>query len=96
AVRCIVTRFCNKAPRIIKPSRGNKQDIEDALSPDEIAKLSVKLLDILFVMILAFLDPMDHIHRWRIVDCSAYTEEGLLEGFDWLVQDIASCIYVLD
>jgi ADP-ribosylation factor-like protein 2 len=28
--------------------------------------------------------------------CSAYKGEGLLEGFDWLVQDIPSRIYGLD
>ncbi|KAJ0526434.1 putative small GTPase superfamily, ARF/SAR type, P-loop containing nucleoside triphosphate hydrolase [Helianthus annuus] len=42
------------------------------------------------------LDAMDKSRHWRIVGCSAYTGEGLLEGFDWLVQDIASRIYVLD
>lgn len=42
------------------------------------------------------LDAMDKTRHWRIVGCSAYTGEGLLEGFDWLVQDIASRIYVLD
>ena len=30
-----------------------------------------------------------------MVGCSGYTGEGLLEGFDWLVQDIASRIYIL-
>ncbi|KAL4582951.1 hypothetical protein LXL04_007513 [Taraxacum kok-saghyz] len=61
----------------------NKQDIQGALSPNEIAKV-------------LNLDAMDKTRHWRIVGCSAYTGEGLLEGFDWLVQDIASRIYVLD
>ncbi|KAL6177078.1 hypothetical protein ACLB2K_053710 [Fragaria x ananassa] len=39
---------------------------------------------------------MDKTRHWNIVGCSAYTGEGLLEGFDWLVQDVASRIYVLD
>ena len=39
---------------------------------------------------------MDKTRHWQIVGCSAYTGEGLLEGFDWLVQDVASRIYVLD
>ncbi|XP_075514823.1 ADP-ribosylation factor-like protein 2 isoform X1 [Primulina tabacum] len=60
----------------------NKQDIQGSLSPDEIAKV-LKL------------EAMDKARHWRIVGCSAYTGEGLLEGFDWLVQDIASRIYVL-
>ncbi|KAJ3674447.1 hypothetical protein LUZ60_005063 [Juncus effusus] len=42
------------------------------------------------------LEVMDKSRHWEIVGCSAYTGEGLLEGFDWLVQDIASRIYVLD
>ncbi|GJN41272.1 hypothetical protein PR202_gn00620 [Eleusine coracana subsp. coracana] len=61
----------------------NKQDIQGALEPAEIAKV----LD---------LQAMDRSRHWRIVGCSAYTGDGLLEGFDWLVQDIASRIYVLD
>ncbi|KAJ0753844.1 putative small GTP-binding protein [Helianthus annuus] len=61
----------------------NKQDIQGALSPEEIAKV-------------LNLDAMDKSRHWRIVGCSAYTGDGLLEGFDWLVQDIASRIYVLD
>ena len=42
------------------------------------------------------LEAMDKTWHWKIVGCSAYTGEGLLEGFDWLVQDVASRIYVLD
>ncbi|KAL8123787.1 ADP-ribosylation factor-like protein 2 [Apium graveolens] len=61
----------------------NKQDIQGALSPDEIAKV-------------LNLEALDKTRHWRIVGCSAYTGMGLLEGFDWLVQDIASRIYVLD
>ncbi|CAN4097305.1 unnamed protein product [Withania somnifera] len=61
----------------------NKQDIQGAISPDEIAKV-------------LNLEAMDNSRHWRIVGCSAYTGEGLLEGFDWLVQDVASRIYMLD
>lgn len=61
----------------------NKQDIKGALTPEEIAKV-------------LNLEAMDRTRHWNIVGCSAYTGEGLLEGFDWLVQDIASRIYVLD
>uniref|UniRef100_A0A2C9V051 ADP-ribosylation factor n=1 Tax=Manihot esculenta TaxID=3983 RepID=A0A2C9V051_MANES len=34
------------------------------------------------------LENMDKTRYWKIVGCSAYTGEGLLEGFDWLVQDM--------
>nr|GMC65052.1 ADP-ribosylation factor-like protein 2 [Ipomoea batatas] len=49
----------------------NKQDIQGSLCPDEIAKV-------------LNLDAMDKTRHWRIVGCSAYTGEGLLEGFDCL------------
>ncbi|XP_051177124.1 ADP-ribosylation factor-like protein 2 [Lolium perenne] len=61
----------------------NKQDIQGALKPDEIAKV-------------LNLEVMNKDRHWKIVGCSAYSGEGLLQGFDWLVQDIASRIYVLD
>ncbi|KAH0978175.1 hypothetical protein GBA52_027894 [Prunus armeniaca] len=61
----------------------NKQDIKGALTPEEIAKV-------------LNLEAMDKTRHWEIVGCSAYTGDRLLEGFDWLVQDIASRIYVLD
>lgn len=34
--------------------------------------------------------------HWRIVPCSAVTGAGLLEGFDWVVGDISSRIYLLE
>ncbi len=34
--------------------------------------------------------------QWSIVACSAVDGSGLLEGFQWLVQDVASRIYLLD
>ena len=34
--------------------------------------------------------------HWRILGCSAKTGAGLLEGFDWLVNDIRSRIFLLD
>jgi len=42
------------------------------------------------------LDVIDRSRHSKIVGCSAYSGEGLLEGFDWLVQDVACWIYVLD
>jgi ADP-ribosylation factor-like protein 2 len=42
------------------------------------------------------LEVMDTSRHWKIIACSAITGEGLLAGFDWLVSDIASRIYVLD
>ncbi|XP_043813217.1 ADP-ribosylation factor-like protein 2 isoform X1 [Manihot esculenta] len=53
----------------------NKQDLKGALTPDEIAKV-------------LNLENMDKTRHWKIVGCSAYIGEGLLERFDWLVQDM--------
>lgn len=61
----------------------NKQDIRGALRPADIAKV-------------LNLEAMDNSRHWQIVGCSAYTGEGLLAGFDWLVGDIASRIYLLE
>lgn len=61
----------------------NKQDIQGALRPAEIAKV-------------LNLEAMDNSRHWQIVGCSAFTGEGLLAGFDWLVDDIASRIYLLE
>ncbi|KAH7520032.1 hypothetical protein FEM48_Zijuj08G0100600 [Ziziphus jujuba var. spinosa] len=85
----------------------NKQDIKGALTPEEIAKARLLHCPIqrntfvqpnfrCFVILVLNLEAMDKTRHWKIVGCSAYTGEGLLEGFDWLVQDIASRIYVLD
>ncbi|KAM3959350.1 ADP ribosylation factor-like 2 [Aphomia sociella] len=35
-------------------------------------------------------------HHWRIVRCSAVTGENLLDGMDWMLDDIASRIFTLD
>lgn len=60
----------------------NKQDIEGALSKEEICKI----LD---------LDAIENRH-YRIVSCSAMTGEGLIEGISWQIDDIASRIFMLD
>ena len=41
------------------------------------------------------LDAMTDRH-WAIQGCSAVTGDGLLEGIDWVVDDIASRIYMYD
>jgi ADP-ribosylation factor-like protein 2 len=35
-------------------------------------------------------------HHWMIFGCSAMTGQNLLEGMNWIVDDIASRIYMLD
>jgi len=59
----------------------NKQDIKGALSHEDISEL-LGLRDI----------KNRHYH---IQSCSAVTGKGLAEGVEWLVNDIASRIYLL-
>jgi ADP-ribosylation factor-like protein 2 len=61
----------------------NKQDIKGAMTPQEIARV-------------LNLEVMDGSRHWQIIGCSAVTGEGLLAGFDWLVSDIGSRIYMLE
>ncbi len=35
-------------------------------------------------------------HHWCIVWCSAVTGENLLQGIDWLLDDISARIFTLD
>ena len=58
----------------------NKQDIAGALTIEEIGEV----LEI---------DKIDKRH-WNIQACSAITGEGLLEGVDWIVDDIKSRIFM--
>jgi ADP-ribosylation factor-like protein 2 len=34
--------------------------------------------------------------HWGIIPCSAVTGEGLIEGIDWIVTDIASRIFMMN
>ena len=61
----------------------NKQDVRGALSADEIA-------DVLG------LDGENFQKRhWSIRGCSAVSGEGLVEGMDWLIEDISNRIFML-
>mmetsp|Transcript_2183 Transcript_2183/g.3060 ORF Transcript_2183/g.3060 Transcript_2183/m.3060 type:complete len:188 (-) Transcript_2183:9-572(-) len=62
----------------------NKQDVEGALSSDEIGK----------ILELDTNEKFKNRH-WSIHPCSAVTGDGLVEGMDWMVNDIASRIFML-
>ena len=62
----------------------NKQDVAGALSANEIAN----------VLELETNDQYKNRH-WNILACSAMTGEGLVEGMDWIVDDIAGRIFML-
>lgn len=62
----------------------NKQDIHGALPINEIKKF----LD------LETNEKMQKRH-WRIIPCSAWNGDGLIEGMDWMIQDIADRIFML-
>jgi len=62
----------------------NKQDLFDAMSAEEIVSaLGLRTHD-------AFSG-----RHWSIYACSAVEGEGLVEGIDWLVNDIANRIFML-
>ncbi|KAK3912377.1 ADP-ribosylation factor-like protein 2 [Frankliniella fusca] len=60
----------------------NKQDLAGALSFEEIRD----------VMDLTSIKT----HHWQIVGCSAVTGSHLLEGIDWLIDDISARIFSMD
>jgi ADP-ribosylation factor-like protein 2 len=62
----------------------NKQDLDGALSVEEMAEA------------LDLKDPVFAKRHWEIHPCSAVTGEGLVEGMDWMVRDIASRIFMGD
>lgn len=62
----------------------NKQDIAGALSSEEIAE----------VLQLKVSKRFGKRH-WSILPCSAVTGEGLVDGMDWMTDDIANRIFML-
>jgi ADP-ribosylation factor-like protein 2 len=62
----------------------NKQDLPGALTVEEIC---------------TFLDLDDSLaskRHYQVLRCSGLTGEGLMQGFDFIVRDVASRIYLLD
>ncbi|CDO74197.1 hypothetical protein BN946_scf185043.g249 [Trametes cinnabarina] len=57
----------------------NKQDIQGSMS-------SVEIRDALDLQSIKS-------HHWRILPCSAFTGQNLLEGLDWVVEDVANRLY---
>ena len=60
----------------------NKQDLPGALTFEEIRDV-LQLTNI-------------KSHHWHIIWCSAVTGENLLQGIDWLLNDIAARIFTLE
>ena len=50
-----------------------------------------------YVLLLKILD-LENIktHHWSILPCSAMTGKNLLEGIDWILDDISSRIFTMD
>lgn len=59
----------------------NKQDLVQALQPDEVSIFLSKILKNLRTEILGA-------RKWTIVACSAKTQEGLEDGLTWLVENV--------
>ncbi len=62
----------------------NKQDLAGALSSEEISKF------------LELGSEKFESRHWEIHPCSAMTGDGLIEGMDWVINDIASRIFLAD
>lgn len=62
----------------------NKQDIDGAMTSQEIAQ----------ILELESNERYKKRH-WNIQSCSAVTGEGLVDGIDWIVEDIAQRIFIL-
>lgn len=62
----------------------NKQDVVGAMNAEDIARLLGLETNSIFEK-----------RHWCILPCSAVTGEGLVEGMDWMVDDIASRIFML-
>lgn len=60
----------------------NKQDLQGALSIQDIKDFLE-------------LDSFSTRH-WAVVPCSAMTGDGLVKGIEWIVNDIASRIFMMD
>ncbi len=60
----------------------NKQDLAGALRSEEIAE-TLGLHGEAFAR-----------RHWAILPCSAFTGEGLVEGMEWVVTDIASRVFM--
>jgi len=71
----------------------NKQDVPSALSSEEIANaLGLNNHGNKGDDSLSLLSK----RHWNILGCSAVSGDGLVEGMDWIVQDIANRIFMLD
>lgn len=82
----------------------NKQDLQGSLSTEDIAKaLKLPSVNTMSDEGLPASDDdsnLQHLlmgdrRHWSIFACSAMTGAGLLEGIDWLVQDIGNRIFLL-
>lgn len=63
----------------------NKQDLDGSLSLEQIKDLFGLELEEKFRK-----------RHWSIFGCSAVTGEGLVEGIDWIIDDIAKRVFMLD
>ena len=60
----------------------NKQDMAGALGGDEIADA------------LGLHGDVFQRRHWKVLPCSAFTGDGLVEGMTWLVSDVAARCFV--
>ncbi len=62
----------------------NKQDLTNSINEEQIKE------------ILELNTPVFKNRSVQIIPCSAFTGQGLVQGFDWIVGDISSRIFIAD
>jgi ADP-ribosylation factor-like protein 2 len=65
----------------------NKQDLKNALNLEEISQV---------LNLNEETNKLMQNRHWHIEKCSAVTGDGLVQGVDWIVSDIASRIFLLE
>lgn len=89
---CCFLSLCQKLSGASLLIFANKQDLPGALSREAIAS----------VLDLSTLGGGESgagtgtSRHWQIISCSAVTGDGLIEGVDWIVNDIAGRIYMME
>ncbi|PFH50563.1 hypothetical protein AMATHDRAFT_144848 [Amanita thiersii Skay4041] len=69
----------------------NKQDIQGSMNDSEISMVINKPMNGLFYQALHL--PSIRTHHWKIWPCSAMTGEHLIDGLNWVVEDVATRLY---
>ena len=81
----------------------NKQDVEGAMSGRDIAEAlglvsigSSNSVSVSSSEVLSGMTSNSSKRRWRVQKCSATTGDGILDGFEFITEDVGSRMFTLD